>query len=74
MYIVDLSAGNVCVNAVFSELANWALHKSSQIQQVIESDEALDDEVPDSPGVEKQDKEKENKDSKKLRCELKIFH
>uniref|UniRef100_A0A803VE39 Rho GTPase activating protein 12 n=1 Tax=Ficedula albicollis TaxID=59894 RepID=A0A803VE39_FICAL len=35
--------------------------------QVIESDEALDDEVPDSPGVEKQDKEKENKDSKKLR-------
>ncbi|XP_037981819.1 rho GTPase-activating protein 12 isoform X8 [Motacilla alba alba] len=37
--------------------------------QVIESDEGLDDEVPDSPGVEKQDKEKEkeNKDSKKLR-------
>ncbi|XP_027745989.1 rho GTPase-activating protein 12 isoform X8 [Empidonax traillii] len=37
--------------------------------QVIESDEALEDEVPDSPGVEKQDKEKEkeNKDSKKLR-------
>ncbi|XP_041343740.1 rho GTPase-activating protein 12 isoform X7 [Pyrgilauda ruficollis] len=37
--------------------------------QVIESDEALDDEVPDSPGVEKQDKEKEkeNKDSNKLR-------
>ncbi|XP_018861260.1 rho GTPase-activating protein 12 isoform X8 [Parus major] len=35
--------------------------------QVIESDEALDDEIPDSPGVEKQDKEKENKDSKKLR-------
>ncbi|XP_054129512.1 rho GTPase-activating protein 12 isoform X2 [Melozone crissalis] len=35
--------------------------------QVMESDEALDDEVPDSPGVEKQDKEKENKDSKKLR-------
>uniref|UniRef100_A0A8C5TXV5 Rho GTPase activating protein 12 n=1 Tax=Malurus cyaneus samueli TaxID=2593467 RepID=A0A8C5TXV5_9PASS len=37
--------------------------------QVIEPDEALDDEVPDSPGVEKQDKEKEkeNKDSKKLR-------
>ncbi|XP_064361887.1 rho GTPase-activating protein 12 isoform X4 [Dromaius novaehollandiae] len=35
--------------------------------QVIEPDEALEDEVPDSPGVEKQDKEKENKDSKKLR-------
>lgn len=42
----------------------------------MESDEALEDDVPDSPGVEKQDKEKEkeNKDSKKLRCELKIFH
>nr|XP_009943429.1 PREDICTED: rho GTPase-activating protein 12 isoform X4 [Opisthocomus hoazin] len=37
--------------------------------QVVESDEGLEDEVPDSPGVEKQDKEKEkeNKDSKKLR-------
>ncbi|XP_065522766.1 rho GTPase-activating protein 12 isoform X4 [Lathamus discolor] len=35
--------------------------------QVVESDEALEDEIPDSPGVEKQDKEKENKDSKKLR-------
>ncbi|XP_051658327.1 rho GTPase-activating protein 12 isoform X9 [Manacus candei] len=37
--------------------------------QVIEPDEPLEDEVPDSPGVEKQDKEKEkeNKDSKKLR-------
>ncbi|XP_015708647.1 rho GTPase-activating protein 12 isoform X11 [Coturnix japonica] len=37
--------------------------------QVVESDEALEDEVPDSPGLEKQDKEKEkeNKDSKKLR-------
>ncbi|XP_052661768.1 rho GTPase-activating protein 12 isoform X10 [Harpia harpyja] len=35
--------------------------------QVVESDEALEDDVPDSPGVEKQDKEKENKDSKKLR-------
>ncbi|KAM9287693.1 rho GTPase-activating protein 12 isoform 6-T6 [Cariama cristata] len=37
--------------------------------QVVESDEALEDDVPDSPGIEKQDKEKEkeNKDSKKLR-------
>ncbi|XP_061852595.1 rho GTPase-activating protein 12 isoform X6 [Colius striatus] len=36
---------------------------------VVESDEAVEDEIPDSPGVEKQDKEKEkeNKDSKKLR-------
>ncbi|XP_069715485.1 rho GTPase-activating protein 12 isoform X7 [Phaenicophaeus curvirostris] len=37
--------------------------------QVVESDEALEDDIPDSPGVEKQDKEKEkeSKDSKKLR-------
>ncbi|XP_008110552.1 rho GTPase-activating protein 12 isoform X7 [Anolis carolinensis] len=32
-----------------------------------ESDEVLEDEVPDSPGVEKQDKEKDHKDAKKLR-------
>uniref|UniRef100_A0A452I7K3 Rho GTPase-activating protein 12 n=1 Tax=Gopherus agassizii TaxID=38772 RepID=A0A452I7K3_9SAUR len=35
--------------------------------QVLESDEAFEDDVPDSPGVEKQDKEKDHKDSKKLR-------
>ncbi|XP_063159529.1 rho GTPase-activating protein 12 isoform X2 [Candoia aspera] len=39
--------------------------------QTVESDEALDDEMPDSPGLEKQDKEKDHKDSKKLRS-LKI--
>ncbi|KAM7176466.1 rho GTPase-activating protein 12 isoform 4-T5 [Macrochelys suwanniensis] len=35
--------------------------------QTVESDEAFEDDVPDSPGVEKQDKEKDHKDSKKLR-------
>ncbi|XP_044862722.1 rho GTPase-activating protein 12 isoform X5 [Mauremys mutica] len=35
--------------------------------QAVESDEAFEDEIPDSPGVEKQDKEKDHKDSKKLR-------
>ncbi|KAM4684582.1 rho GTPase-activating protein 12 [Amazona ochrocephala] len=40
--------------------------------QVVESDEAVEDEIPDSPGVEKQDKEKENKDSKKLRLKAPI--
>uniref|UniRef100_A0A803Y769 Rho GTPase-activating protein 12 n=1 Tax=Meleagris gallopavo TaxID=9103 RepID=A0A803Y769_MELGA len=51
-------------------LIDWASKdKSSKknVIEVVESDEALEDEVPDSPGVEKQDKEKENKDSKKLR-------
>uniref|UniRef100_A0A8D0GMU3 Rho GTPase-activating protein 12 n=1 Tax=Sphenodon punctatus TaxID=8508 RepID=A0A8D0GMU3_SPHPU len=38
--------------------------------QAVESDEALEDDVPDSPGVEKQDKEKDHKDSKKLRCKF----
>ncbi|XP_028933439.1 rho GTPase-activating protein 12 isoform X7 [Ornithorhynchus anatinus] len=35
--------------------------------QVAESDEAADEEVPDSPGMEKHDKEKDPKDSKKFR-------
>ncbi|KAM9163937.1 rho GTPase-activating protein 12 isoform 7-T7 [Pangshura tecta] len=35
--------------------------------QAVESDEAFEDDIPDSPGVEKQDKEKDHKDSKKLR-------
>ncbi|XP_073190507.1 rho GTPase-activating protein 12 isoform X4 [Lepidochelys kempii] len=35
--------------------------------QAVESDEAFEDDVPDSPGVEKQDKEKDHKDAKKLR-------
>ncbi|XP_036615497.1 rho GTPase-activating protein 12 isoform X4 [Trichosurus vulpecula] len=35
--------------------------------QAVEVDEAVEEEVPDSPGVEKHDKEKDHKDSKKLR-------
>ncbi|XP_068942557.1 rho GTPase-activating protein 12 isoform X5 [Petaurus breviceps papuanus] len=35
--------------------------------QATECDEAVEEEVPDSPGVEKHDKEKDHKDSKKLR-------
>ncbi|XP_072508037.1 rho GTPase-activating protein 12 isoform X5 [Notamacropus eugenii] len=35
--------------------------------QAAECDEAVEEEVPDSPGVEKHDKEKDHKDSKKLR-------
>ncbi|KAF7245849.1 Rho GTPase-activating protein 12 [Varanus komodoensis] len=49
-------------------VTEWFKVLSSTISnQTIESDEALDDDVPDSPGVEKQDKEKDHKDSKKLR-------
>ncbi|XP_051856165.1 rho GTPase-activating protein 12 isoform X3 [Antechinus flavipes] len=35
--------------------------------QAVEYDEAVEEEVPDSPGVEKHDKEKDHKDTKKLR-------
>ncbi|XP_048223863.1 rho GTPase-activating protein 12 isoform X4 [Perognathus longimembris pacificus] len=35
--------------------------------QVVETDEAFEEEVPDSPGIEKQDKEKDQKELKKLR-------
>nr|XP_019587052.1 PREDICTED: rho GTPase-activating protein 12 isoform X1 [Rhinolophus sinicus]XP_019587053.1 PREDICTED: rho GTPase-activating protein 12 isoform X1 [Rhinolophus sinicus] len=35
--------------------------------QTIETDEAIEEEIPDSPGIEKQDKEKDHKDTKKLR-------
>nr|XP_020656426.1 rho GTPase-activating protein 12 isoform X5 [Pogona vitticeps] len=41
--------------------------KNAISNQTMESDEVLDDEMPDSPGAEKQDKEKDHKDSRKLR-------
>uniref|UniRef100_A0A8D0GLV9 Rho GTPase activating protein 12 n=1 Tax=Sphenodon punctatus TaxID=8508 RepID=A0A8D0GLV9_SPHPU len=54
-------------------IIEWASKDKSSKKNVIEaveSDEALEDDVPDSPGVEKQDKEKDHKDSKKLRCKF----
>ncbi|XP_016015604.2 rho GTPase-activating protein 12 isoform X2 [Rousettus aegyptiacus] len=35
--------------------------------QTVETDEAIEEEIPDSPGIEKHDKEKDHKDTKKLR-------
>ncbi|XP_054572582.1 rho GTPase-activating protein 12 isoform X2 [Eptesicus fuscus] len=35
--------------------------------QTVETDEAIEEEIPDSPGIEKQDKEKDHKDPRKLR-------
>ncbi|XP_054448219.1 rho GTPase-activating protein 12 isoform X4 [Pteronotus mesoamericanus] len=35
--------------------------------QTVETEEAIEEEVPDSPGIEKHDKEKDHKDPKKLR-------
>lgn len=38
--------------------------------QTVETDEAIEEEMPDSPGIEKHDKEKDHKDPRKLRCKL----
>lgn len=38
--------------------------------QTVETDEVIEEETPDSPGIEKQDKEKDHKDPRKLRCKL----
>ncbi|XP_004691244.1 PREDICTED: rho GTPase-activating protein 12 isoform X4 [Condylura cristata] len=47
---------------------DWFKVLSSTINnQTIETDEALEEEIPDSPGIEKHDKEKDHKDPKKLR-------
>ncbi|XP_045713842.1 rho GTPase-activating protein 12 isoform X2 [Phyllostomus hastatus] len=35
--------------------------------QTVEAEEAIEEEIPDSPGIEKHDKEKDHKDPKKLR-------
>lgn len=39
--------------------------------QAWESDEAIEEDMPESPGAEKQDKEKDHRDSKKNRG---VFH
>ncbi|KAM6154717.1 rho GTPase-activating protein 12 isoform 4-T4 [Erethizon dorsatum] len=47
---------------------DWFKVLSSTINnQVLETDEAVEEEIPDSPGIEKQDKEKDQKELKKLR-------
>ncbi|XP_077931469.1 rho GTPase-activating protein 12 isoform X6 [Halichoerus grypus] len=47
---------------------DWFKVLSSTINnQTVETDEAIEEEIPDSPGIEKHDKEKDHKDLKKLR-------
>ncbi|XP_069314757.1 rho GTPase-activating protein 12 isoform X4 [Eulemur rufifrons] len=47
---------------------DWFKVLSSTISnQVLEADEAAEEETPDSPGIEKHDKEKDQKEPKKLR-------
>lgn len=45
----------------------WKL--MSPVGQAWESDEAIEEDMPESPGAEKQDKEKDHRDSKKIRGE-----
>uniref|UniRef100_A0A667GZQ2 Rho GTPase-activating protein 12 n=2 Tax=Lynx canadensis TaxID=61383 RepID=A0A667GZQ2_LYNCA len=48
---------------------DWFKVLSSTINnQTVETDEAIEEEIPDSPGIEKHDKEKDHKDPKKLRA------
>uniref|UniRef100_A0AAX7T0M9 Rho GTPase activating protein 12 n=1 Tax=Astatotilapia calliptera TaxID=8154 RepID=A0AAX7T0M9_ASTCA len=59
-FTVDLRGGTV----------EWASKDKSSKKHVIEaweSDEAIEEDMPESPGAEKQDKEKEHRDSKKSR-------
>ena len=37
---------------------------------MVEPDEAIEEETPDSPGIEKHDREKDHKDPKKFRCKF----
>uniref|UniRef100_A0A8C4H5N4 Rho GTPase activating protein 12 n=1 Tax=Dicentrarchus labrax TaxID=13489 RepID=A0A8C4H5N4_DICLA len=59
-FTVDLRGGSV----------EWASKDKSSKKHVIEaweSDEAIEEDMPESPGAEKQDKEKDHRDSKKNR-------
>ncbi|XP_069504170.1 rho GTPase-activating protein 12 isoform X9 [Ambystoma mexicanum] len=51
-----------------TSMQEWHTALSQTIgKQTVESDEGIEDEVPDSPGVEKHDKEKDHRESKKSR-------
>ena len=50
---------------------DWFNLLSSTItNQTVEPNEAIKQEIPDSPGIEKHDKEKDQKEPKKLRCKF----
>ncbi|XP_006894641.1 PREDICTED: rho GTPase-activating protein 12 isoform X2 [Elephantulus edwardii] len=52
---------------------DWFKVLSSAISnQALETEEMLEEEIPDSPGIEKHDKEKDHKDPKKLRS-MKVY-
>ncbi|XP_054943697.1 rho GTPase-activating protein 12 isoform X3 [Physeter macrocephalus] len=55
------SDNDVVINEWFKVLS------STISNQMVEPDEAIEEDIPDSPGIEKHDKEKDHKDLKKLR-------
>ncbi|XP_066886618.1 rho GTPase-activating protein 12 isoform X5 [Kogia breviceps] len=54
-------------DAVINEWFKVLSSTISNQQQVVEPEEAIEEDTPDSPGIEKHDKEKDHKDLKKLR-------
>ncbi|XP_037693865.1 rho GTPase-activating protein 12 isoform X2 [Choloepus didactylus] len=49
-------------------ISDWLKVISSTISnKAVDTDEAIEEEIPDSPGIEKHDKEKDHKEPKKLR-------
>ncbi|XP_027448542.2 rho GTPase-activating protein 12 isoform X4 [Zalophus californianus] len=59
-FTVDLKGATV-------EMASKDKSSKKNVFETVETDEAIEEEIPDSPGIEKHDKEKDHKDLKKLR-------
>ncbi|XP_045642377.1 rho GTPase-activating protein 12 isoform X3 [Ursus americanus] len=59
-FTVDLKGATV-------EMASKDKSSKKNVFETVETDEAIEEEIPDSPGIEKHDKEKDHKDPKKLR-------
>ncbi|XP_023112270.1 rho GTPase-activating protein 12 isoform X4 [Felis catus] len=60
-FTVDLKGATV-------EMASKDKSSKKNVFETVETDEAIEEEIPDSPGIEKHDKEKDHKDPKKLRA------
>ncbi|XP_034786148.1 rho GTPase-activating protein 12 isoform X4 [Pan paniscus] len=59
-FTVDLKGATI-------EMASKDKSSKKNVFEAVETDEGIEEEIPDSPGIEKHDKEKEQKDPKKLR-------
>uniref|UniRef100_A0A8D1E5N9 Rho GTPase-activating protein 12 n=1 Tax=Sus scrofa TaxID=9823 RepID=A0A8D1E5N9_PIG len=59
-FTVDLRGATI-------EMASKDKSSKKNVFEVVEPDEAIEEETPDSPGIEKHDREKDHKDPKKFR-------